>query len=162
GVKPYLVREIEGVRVAFLGLTAPRSATYPQTVGWKITDPIEAAHALLPQIRKEADLVIALTHIGYSMDLSLAAENPELDLIGGDSHTSLSAMTLVQRPRDPLSSSSSPSHRMPIPVVQDGEFGHDLGQLDLHFEQAGSGAWELRAAEWKTIPITSALPERSD
>src|SRR5262249_35906695 len=131
--------------------------------GWKITDPIEAARALLPQIRKEADLVIALTHIGYSMDLSLAAENPELDaIVGGDSHTYLSAMTVVQRPRDPQASRAQPSHRMPIPVGQDGEFGHDLGRLDLHFEQAGSGAWELRAAAWKTIPITAALPERSD
>jgi 5'-nucleotidase/UDP-sugar diphosphatase len=163
GTKPYVVREVGGVRVAFLGLTAPRSATYPQTVGWKITDPIEAAHTLLPRIRAEADVVIALTHIGYETDLSLAAQNPELDaIVGGDSHTYLSAMTLVQRPRDPQANPSAAAHRMPIPVVQDGEFGHDLGQLDLHLEQASSGAWELRAAEWKTIPITAALPERSD
>ena len=47
-------------------------------------------------------------------------------------------------------------------MVQDGEFGHDLGRLDLHLEQAGSGAWELRAAEWQTIPITAALPARPD
>src|SRR5207247_9768615 len=86
GVKPYLVREIDGVRVAFLGLTAPRSASYPQTVGWKITDPIEAARALLPKLRQEADVVVALTHIGYGLDLQLAGENPELDAIaGGDS-----------------------------------------------------------------------------
>jgi 2',3'-cyclic-nucleotide 2'-phosphodiesterase (5'-nucleotidase family) len=71
-------------------------------------------------------------------------------------------MTVVQRPRDPHAVQSAASRRMGIPVVQDGEFGHDLGQLDLHFEQNGSGAWELRAAEWKTLPITAALPERLD
>jgi 5'-nucleotidase/UDP-sugar diphosphatase len=163
GVKPYLVREINGVRIAFLGLTAPRSATYPQTVGWKITDPIKETTTLLPRIRKEADLVIALTHIGYGLDLQLAGENPDLDVIvGGDSHTFLPAMTLVQRPREPLKPASAGSHRMPIPVVQDGEFGHDLGKLDLHFEQADSGTWELRACEWQTIPITASLPERPD
>jgi 2',3'-cyclic-nucleotide 2'-phosphodiesterase (5'-nucleotidase family) len=161
GVQPYLVRKIDGVRVAFLGLTAPRSATYPQTVGWKITDPIEAARALLPRIRRESDVIIALTHIGYGLDLDLAGEDSDLDaIVGGDSHTYLPAMTLVQRPRDPLQ--TVPSRRLGIPVVQDGEFGHDLGRLDLHFEQTGSGAWELRAAEWHTIPITASLPERPD
>lgn len=161
GVKPYVIRQIDGVRVAFLGLTAPRSATYPQTVGWKITDPLEAAQALLPQVRREADLVIAVTHIGYGLDLQLAGETPDLDaIVGGDSHTYLTGMTLVQRPRDPQKPALA--RRLAIPVVQDGEFGHDLGKLDLHFEQAGSGAWELRAAEWRTIPITAALPERPD
>lgn len=162
GVKPYIVREIDGVRVAFLGLTAPRSATYPQTVGWKITDPIEAARALLPKIRREADIVIAVTHIGYGLDLQLAAENPDLDaVVGGDSHTYLPAMTLVQRPRDPQKPAEA-ARRMAVPVVQDGEFGHDLGRLDLQFEQAGTGSWELRACEWRALPITAALPERSD
>jgi 2',3'-cyclic-nucleotide 2'-phosphodiesterase (5'-nucleotidase family) len=161
GVQPYLVRKIDGVRVAFLGLTAPRSATYPQTVGWKISDPIEAARALLPKIRKEADVIIALTHIGYGLDLNLAAEDSDLDVIvGGDSHTYLPAMTLVQRPRDPLQ--ATPSRRLGIPVVQDGEFGHDLGRLDLQFEQTAAGAWELRAAQWHTIPITASIPERAD
>src|SRR5439155_5174075 len=74
GVKPYVVRTIDGVRIAFLGLTAPRSSTYPQTVGWKITDPIDAARSLLPKIRQEADVVVALTHIGYGLDLQLAGE----------------------------------------------------------------------------------------
>jgi 5'-nucleotidase/UDP-sugar diphosphatase len=160
GVKPYLVREIEGVKVAFLGLTAPRSATYPQTVGWKITDPLAVAPKLLPGIRKEADIVIAVTHIGYGMDLQLAGENMDLDaVVGGDSHTYLPAMTLVQRAIDPR---MPVSRRKPIPVVQDGEFGHDLGRLDLTFEQTASGAWELRDCQWRTIPITSALPERAD
>jgi 2',3'-cyclic-nucleotide 2'-phosphodiesterase (5'-nucleotidase family) len=40
GVLPYVVREFNGVRVGFLGLTAPRVATYPQAVGWTISDPI--------------------------------------------------------------------------------------------------------------------------
>jgi 5'-nucleotidase / UDP-sugar diphosphatase len=163
GIKPYLIRVVDGVRVAFIGLTAPRSATYPQTVGWKITDPIEAAQALLPRLRQEADLVIAVTHIGYGSDLQLAGETPDLDaIVGGDSHTYLTGMTLVQRPRDPQKPLTAHPRRLGIPVVQDGEFGHDLGKLDLQFEQADSGAWELRAAEWQTIPITAALPERPD
>ncbi len=164
GVKPYLVREVNGVRVAFLGLTAPRSSTYVQTVGWRITDPHEAAQKLLPQIRKEADVVIAVTHIGYGDDLKLAGDHADLDdldvIVGGDSHTFLPSMTLVQRPIN--RGKPSASRRMAVPVVQDGEFGRDLGRLDLHFEQAGTGAWELRSCEWRTLPIDAGLPERAD
>jgi 2',3'-cyclic-nucleotide 2'-phosphodiesterase (5'-nucleotidase family) len=70
-------------------------------------------------------------------------------------------MTLVQRPRD-LRKPAENSRRMPIPVVQDGEFGRELGRLDVSFERADSGAWELRECKWRTLPITRALPERTD
>src|ERR1700742_2887775 len=43
GVEPYIVRKVGGVRIAFLGLTAGRSKSYPQVKGWVIGDPVEAA-----------------------------------------------------------------------------------------------------------------------
>src|SRR5207244_13374770 len=131
--------------------------THPQTLVCKITDTLTETPPLLPRNPHEADLVIALTHIGYGLDLQLAGDNPDLDVIvGRDSHTYLPGMTLVQRPRDPFKPASAGSRRMPIPVVQDGEFGHDLGKLDLHFEQADSGTWDLRRREWQTTPITAS------
>lgn len=60
GVQPYVVRDFHGVRVGFLGLTAPRSATYPQTKGWTISDPVTAARQWIPEARKHCDVLIAL------------------------------------------------------------------------------------------------------
>jgi 2',3'-cyclic-nucleotide 2'-phosphodiesterase (5'-nucleotidase family) len=160
GVKPYLVREIAGVRVAFLGLTAPRAADYPQTAGWKIADPIAVARELVPRIRKEADLLIAITHLGYPLDLQLAGEVPDIDaIVGGDSHTFLPGITLVQRPRD--ARQTSDTRRPPIPVVHSGEFAMELGRLDLRFEEQ-EGRWSLRGSEWTALPITAAVSERAD
>jgi 2',3'-cyclic-nucleotide 2'-phosphodiesterase (5'-nucleotidase family) len=50
--------------------------------------PLEVARAWVARLRSEADLLIALTHIGIQRDRLLAEACPELDVIlGGHSHT---------------------------------------------------------------------------
>jgi len=49
-------------------------------------DPLKTGPGLAKKLRPETDLLIALTHIGYEMDVQLCA-TPEIDLvIGGHSH----------------------------------------------------------------------------
>ena len=78
GVQPYVVRDFGGVRVGFLGLTSPKSMTYPQTKGWTITDPIAAAKQWIPEARKHCDVLIAVTHIGVLLDTLLAAQTAKV------------------------------------------------------------------------------------
>ncbi len=40
GVQPFVVHTIGAMRVAFIGLTAPRSRAYPQTRGLVTGDPV--------------------------------------------------------------------------------------------------------------------------
>jgi 2',3'-cyclic-nucleotide 2'-phosphodiesterase (5'-nucleotidase family) len=56
---------------------------------WMLFDPpLEVARAWVARLRPEADLLIALTHIGIQRDRQLAQACPELDVIlGGHSHT---------------------------------------------------------------------------
>jgi 5'-nucleotidase len=50
--------------------------------------PIPAAAACAAELRKECDLVIALTHIGHRQDVELARRTQDIDIIlGGHSHT---------------------------------------------------------------------------
>ena len=146
GVHPYVVREINGVRVGFLGLTAPRSADYPQTVGWWVGDPIEAAKLWVPIVRKNCDVLIALTHIGVDDDKKLA-EVPGIDaIVGGDSHTFLYKAVVING----------------VPIVQTGEFGVNLGKFDLHFAKTSAGGWKLAGYEYALLPITAKLAEAKD
>ena len=147
GIHPFIVRRYEGVRVGFLGLTAPRSANYPMTQGWTISDPIEAAQKWAPLARKECDVLIAVTHLGYETDLRLAAQVAGLDaIIGGDSHTFLPAPVYVFNPEGRL-----------VPIVQAGEHGVCLGRLDLTFEK--TDRWRLLAAVGELIPVDARLTE---
>ena len=147
GIHPFVVRMFDGVRVGFLGLTAPRAAEYPQLEGWRIGDPIEAAKRWVPIARKECDVLIAVTHLGVNADRQLAAEVEGIDaIVGGDSHTFLPALVTVSNPlgRD-------------VPIAQAGEHGVMLGRLDLIFERGEE--WRLAEARVELIPIDESLPE---
>lgn len=146
GVQPYTIRDIQGVRIGFLGLTAPRSASYPQTKGWTISDPIAVAKEWIPKMRTHCDLVIAVTHIGTDLDKKLAAEAPGLDaIVGGDSHTFLYKAVEVNG----------------VPIVQTGEFGVNVGKFDLHFEKGTTG-WKLAGYHYALLPVGPKLAEASD
>lgn len=143
GVQPYVVRLINGVRVGFLGLTAPRSATYPQTKGWTIADPITTAQKWVPEVRRHCDILIAVTHIGFDLDKELAAKVSGIDaIVGGDSHTFLYAAEVVVSPQG-----------VKVPIVQDGEFGVNLGRFDLHFTHNAAGGWSLTRYEYALLPV---------
>ena len=149
---PYVVREINGGRVGFLGLTPPRVATYPQAVGWTISDPIAAAKEWIPKARRHCDILIAVTHIGVDLDKQLAAQTTGLDaIVGGDSHTFLYKAVEVAN-----------LEGRKIPIVQDGEFGVNLGRFDLRFARANSGRWNLSGYQYLLLPVGADIPEAQD
>jgi hypothetical protein len=124
GVKPFLVRWIGRLRVAFLGLTTQRSQGYPQTKGLKFTDPVEAANRWVPKARAEADVVIVVSHIGVFDDRRVARGTRGIDaIVGGDSHTYLYQLAEEKNLDGAV-----------VPIVQDGEFGVRLGVFNLTFE----------------------------
>jgi len=148
GMHPFIIRDLGGLRVGFLGLTAPRSKDYPQTVGWTISDPLEAAAEWAPVARRECDVLIAVTHIGDLMDEALAAKVPGIDaIVGGDSHTFIPKARMIRNPRG-----------IAVPIVQAGEQGVMLGRMDLSLMKSVDG-WHVVRAESKLIPITSSIAE---
>jgi 5'-nucleotidase/UDP-sugar diphosphatase len=159
GVRPFVVKRIGRLRVAFLGLTTERSSKYPQTKGLVITDPVAAAKIWIPRARAQADVLIAVTHIGVADDQRLVRETRGIDaVVGGDSHTYLYKPLEVKN-----------ADGVVTPIVQDGEFGVRLGRLDLTFEGDAHTGWRLAryadellavGADVKPEPRTAALVER--
>jgi 2',3'-cyclic-nucleotide 2'-phosphodiesterase (5'-nucleotidase family) len=87
-VKPYAV--FAGPpRVAVIGLapqiTRPGSA-WARVISFVFENPVRTVAGLAPQLKREADLVVCLSHSGFRIDRELAAI-PEVDLVlGGHSH----------------------------------------------------------------------------
>ncbi|MCS7301569.1 MAG: hypothetical protein NZ556_08470 [Fimbriimonadales bacterium] len=83
----------QGVRVAVLGLTVPMITPRMKSAAlsaYLFDAPLETAREWVPRLRPEADLLIALTHIGVQHDRMLAEAHAEIDVIlGGHSHTPL-------------------------------------------------------------------------
>jgi 5'-nucleotidase/UDP-sugar diphosphatase len=152
GVQPFIVRQYGPIRVGFLGLTAPRSASYPQTKGWTISDPVAAAKEYIPKARAQCDVLIAVTHIGVDLDKQLAAQTTGLDaIVGGDSHTFLYKAVEVKNADGSAT----------VPIVQDGEFGVNLGRFDLTFAHSDAG-WKLKGYKYELIPVDDKTAEAPD
>ncbi len=121
-LKPYVFKDIQGLKVAIIGVVTPDTpqATHPRNVtGLKFLPPAASVEKYLPELKKHADLVIVLSHIGYQADRDLAAQVPGIGVIvGGHSHTKLLEPTVVG---DTV-------------IVQAWEHAKALGVLDLTVE----------------------------
>lgn len=128
-LKPYIVREVDGVRVAIFGLTTPGTIKieFPRTLaGLHFADPIATARALVPRLRgqERADVVVFLSHLGFGPDKEMAATVPGIDVIlGGHTHTRLEKQVWVG---DTL-------------IQQTGAHGAALGRVDLLIERDMGG-----------------------
>jgi 2',3'-cyclic-nucleotide 2'-phosphodiesterase (5'-nucleotidase family) len=101
GLQPFIVRDVpprnsglKPLRIAFVGLTAKDDAP-PR--GTKIIDPIEAARRVVPQARKQADVVIVLGYLTAEEAARLAAEVAGIDvIIAGNSQSDAAYFTPPQ------------------------------------------------------------------
>jgi 2',3'-cyclic-nucleotide 2'-phosphodiesterase (5'-nucleotidase family) len=88
-----LVLQRGGLKVGVLGVsvamvTERMAAAAASAYLWD--DPVRTALGLAAALRKECDLVVALTHIGWRLDQELAARSSDVDVVlGGHSHTVL-------------------------------------------------------------------------
>ena len=88
-----------------------------------------AARRIVPELRKQADLVVAVTHIGIGEDVRLAHNVAGIDLIlGGHTHTTL-PRGLREKAPDGKSSL----------ICQTGEYLHNLGKVAVRMKPAAGG-----------------------
>jgi 5'-nucleotidase / UDP-sugar diphosphatase len=118
-LKPYVIRNLKGVRVAIIGVVTEEtpSSTHPKNVaGLRFLSPIDAAGKYVHELRRKADVVVVLSHIGHPADRVLAERVEGIDLIvGGHSHTKVEKPVKIGK----------------TVVVQAWEHGKALGVLDL-------------------------------
>jgi 5'-nucleotidase/UDP-sugar diphosphatase len=139
---PYIVKELNGLKVAIFGLTT-ESTTDLEPIyleGYTFLNAAAVARKLVPELKNEADIVIALSHLGYgepypgstTSDM-LAKGTKGIDVIvDGHSHTLFDKAPVFG---DTI-------------VVQVGEWGKYVGRLDLWILDGEIIDWE-----WQKIPV---------
>jgi 2',3'-cyclic-nucleotide 2'-phosphodiesterase (5'-nucleotidase family) len=81
---PYIIREIAGLKLAFLGLITNElpARIPPQHISQLLfVNPIKSAQEYVPLLKKKSDLVIVLSHLGLSQAKALAGSLPDIDII---------------------------------------------------------------------------------
>lgn len=119
---PYIILERKGVRIAIMGLITGELASHvaPQNFsGLTVIDPVQTARQLVPQLEGQADIIIALTHLGINEDIRLASEVRGIDVvIGGMSHSELQVPMKFEETL----------------IVHNPEFGRSVGMLKLSYD----------------------------
>lgn len=155
---PSMMKKIGDKTVGFIGINLDPAGIVTESnyTGVKYIDGIKAANEQAAELKKEgADMVIAVTHIGYDnepgySDMDLARNSRDIDvIIGGHSHT-------VVNPADKRA--GVPTWRVAnaagdtISVLQTGSSGVNLGEIDINLDTKEVSA--------KLIPVDSRLDSR--
>jgi 2',3'-cyclic-nucleotide 2'-phosphodiesterase (5'-nucleotidase family) len=132
------------IRVGVFGLTVQmftRKMWSSALCDYFYEDPVETARSLVPALRAEAEVVVALSHLGLQGDEELAAAVPGIDLIiGGHTHAHLTTPRLVGR----------------VPILHTTAYAHYLGCARIALEPGGG----VRVAEWSRLPLAPAAATR--
>lgn len=142
----YVILERGKFKVAVFGLTTPdtKFMANPEVAGeFEFHSAIAEARELVPKLRKRADLVVAVTHLGHyedgrhghrsEGDVTLARAVSGIDVIVGG-HTQIKL--------------EEPDIQNGTIILQAGEWAKYLGRLDLEF-----GANGVTAHRYELIPI---------
>jgi 2',3'-cyclic-nucleotide 2'-phosphodiesterase/3'-nucleotidase len=162
---PYIIKQVNGVRVGVLGLTTPAIPGWEDAshyTGLSFTDPVKAAQRWVSELRRRSrvDVVIIAMHMGLEEDIlsgvptpgQLAGENaavriarevPGVDLIlMGHTHRDVPSLTLNG-----------------VLLTQAGRWGEFLSRSTLMLERADpTQPWQVIGKTATTHPVTAELP----
>jgi 5'-nucleotidase / UDP-sugar diphosphatase len=147
GIYPAALFVVKGLRVGVIGLTTPAEIKHALPGEFTITDPLVAVGNLLPALQPLCDVLIVLSHLGYSLasasavtagagDVELAQALPHGAvnlIIGGHTHS-----LLHESGFDPAQWFNG------IPIVQAGAGGYYLGEVVVNVTPAGVAVTEAR------------------
>ena len=159
--RPYLLKEINGVRVGVLGLTTAGIPSWENPgnyAGLEFREPVREATKWVSVLRAQerADVVIVAMHMGMEADLRTGIPTP-----GQVPHENAALEIAKQVPGVDLILMGHTHREVPgvvtngVLLAQANLWGRHLARADLYLEQDDSGRWHVVARQSRTIPVTS-------
>ncbi len=163
---PYIIKNVAGVRVAIVGFVTPGVPRWEIPAhyrGYQFEQIVDTAKRLIPNVRKQADLVVVIAHSGLGPDpdsgtrastdeipgenamVDLAEQVPGIDVI-------LFGHTHLELPEKVIHG---------VLLTQAKYWGQSLARVDITMErdaENAQGAWHVAAKHSTTIPVTDAVP----
>lgn len=126
-VAPYTVVRKAGLKIGIIGLLTDISRVVDKKLvgSLEYLDPVEVVnrYAALLKDEENCDLVLCLSHLGFSLDEEIAPQIRNVDaIVGGHSHTQLEAMEKVKD-----------LDGKDVVIVQDWCWGMSIGNLKVRY-----------------------------
>lgn len=147
-VKPYIIKEVKGVKVALLGVTAPHVSRWESDTthynNMTFTTPVDETDKLLKELEGKADIIIGLYHYGedgeYETEGMYEVAKKYGDKIDafliGHSHSVLEKYLVNGEFTDEYSQASN------TVLLSTGSNGKNVGKITLNLEKTGSD-WNI-------------------
>jgi len=165
--KPYIVKEVAGVKIGILGLTTPGIPYWdnpPNYAGLEFRAPVAEARKWVATLRtqEKVDVVVIAMHMGLGEDLrtgevspgqipheneaiSIAEEVPGVDVIFmGHTHRDVPSLYING-----------------VLLTQANHWGRHLARADLYLQKSPSG-WRVYAKSARTIPTDDRIEPDPD
>ena len=154
---PAAILVTKGIRVGIIGLTTPGQSRQQLESNLQIVNPIRVIHNLLPAVKPHCDVIIILSHLGYSLDggsgatvrdagdVELARSLPRGSvhlIVGGHTHHILNEQGLTI---DNIVNG--------IPIVQGGNLGRFLGEVDIIVREKGTAVTNARLISTGSLSV---------
>ncbi|HKP38226.1 MAG TPA: 5'-nucleotidase C-terminal domain-containing protein [Pyrinomonadaceae bacterium] len=159
--KPYLIKEVQGVRVGILGLTTPGVPNWenkPNYEGLEFRETVSEAQKWVKVLREvgKVDLVVIPMHMGIEEDLRTGTPNPS------QVPNENAALAIARNVPGVDVIVMGHTHReVPSLVVngvlfsQANRWASHLARVDLYLEKnEPTGRWQVIAKSARTIPVT--------
>ncbi|HBB94794.1 MAG TPA: bifunctional metallophosphatase/5'-nucleotidase [Blastocatellia bacterium] len=158
--QPYIVKEVQGVRIGVLGLTTPGIPNWenkPNYEGLELHETVSEAKKWVPILREKekADVVVIAMHMGIEEDLRTGQPSPSnvpnenaaiaiarqvsgVDVIlMGHTHSEVGALFVSG-----------------VLLTQANRWASHVARVDLYLEKNDSGRWQVVMKSARTIPVT--------
>lgn len=155
--KPYIIKEVAGVKIGILGLTTPGIPNWdnpPNYAGLEFHEPLVEARKWVPILRdqEKADVVVIAMHMGLEEDLSTGVMSP-----GQVLHENEAILIAKEVPGVDVIFMGHTHREVPslyingVLLTQANHWGRHLARADLYLQKAGTG-WRMYAKSARTMP----------
>ena len=165
--KPYIVKEVAGVRIGVLGLTTPGIPNWdnpPNYAGLEFHEPVSEARKWVPILREQekADVVIIAMHMGLGEDLRTGEVNP-----GQVPHENEAISIAKEVPGVDVIFMGHTHREVPslyidgVLLTQADYWGRHLARADLYLQKTATG-WRVYAKSARTIAADDRVEPDAD
>ncbi|MBY0465952.1 MAG: 5'-nucleotidase C-terminal domain-containing protein [Burkholderiales bacterium] len=142
-LKPYVIKEIDGVKVGLIGITiAGKTVNSSRPLATtRFNDEVTSAQKAIDDLKAQGIRhIVAITHQGYDADIALAAKLTDVDvIIGGDSHSLLGDFKALGITTSSGAYPTAITNKSgePVCVGQAWEYSKAFGLMNVQFNEAG-------------------------
>ncbi|MCA1566705.1 MAG: 5'-nucleotidase C-terminal domain-containing protein [Acidobacteria bacterium] len=160
--QPYVVKELNGVRVGLVGLTTPGVPFWENRenfAGLEFREPVAEARKWVGVLREKerVDLVVVAMHMGLEEDLRTGEASP-----GQVTNENVAARLAREVPGVDLILMGHTHREVPslsingVLLTQANFWGRQLARADVYLERGEGGRWRVAAKSARTVAVGEA------